>query len=166
MNLQPILTGGLLGIRPLRADDFAALFSAASDPLIWEQHPQRDRYREEVFRAFFDGAIASKGAFAVEERATGKMIGSSRYYGFDPAKSSVIIGYTFLARAYWGGQYNRQLKDLMLGHAFRFVETVLFEIGVDNFRSRRAVEKLGARLRPEAAGPDPQHVVYALKKNP
>jgi len=111
--------------------------------LIWEQHPARDRYREEVFREFFREALETGSAFVVIERKTGKIMGSSRYFAFDPRERVVEIGWTFLARAYWGGEYNRELKRLMLDHAFKFVERVLFVVGVTNFRSQKAVEKIG-----------------------
>lgn len=141
---QPMLVGPLLELRPLVARDFDALFQVASDPLIWEQHPDHDRWQEATFRAFFDEALASGGALVAVDRATGQVIGSSRYHGHDPAQGVVEIGWTFLARAYWGGEYNGELKRLMLNHAFRSVQRVLFIIGPDNRRSQRAVEKIGA----------------------
>jgi RimJ/RimL family protein N-acetyltransferase len=143
-ELQPTLTGALLELRPLRPEDFDDLHAVASDPRIWEQHPVSDRYKEDVFREeFFRGALASGGAFAVIDRATGRIIGSSRYYGFDEARSEIEIGWTFLARAYWGGVHNRDMKELMLRHAFRFVNSVVFLVGPDNRRSQRAMEKIG-----------------------
>ena len=119
-------------------------FAVASDRLIWEQHPERDRYQEEVFREFFRDALESRSAFVVIDRKTGEIIGSSRYSEFDPQASVVEIGWTFLARAYWGGEYNRELKRLMLDHAFKFVDRVVFGVGVTNFRSQKALEKIGA----------------------
>jgi len=141
--LQPHLVGELIEVRPLAPEDWESLFAVASDPLIWEQHPANDRYREDVFREFFREALETGSAFVVIDRKTGEMIGSSRYFGFDPEESVVEIGWTFLARAYWGGEYNGELKRLMLDHAFRFVERVVFVIGVTNFRSQKAVEKIG-----------------------
>lgn len=118
-NLQPNLYGTLLALRPLQDSDFPSLFSVACDPLIWEQHPNSDRYQEPVFRAFFDGAMGSKGAFLIYDISTGEVIGSSRYAGLDLQMSEVEIGWTFLSRAYWGGRYNSELKSLMLKHAFQ-----------------------------------------------
>ena len=140
---QPTLVGNLLELRPLRADDFNALFRIAADPLIWEQHPNSDRYQEPTFRAFFKEALYSGGALVAINRANGQVIGSSRYHGFDENKSVVEIGWTFLARAYWGGQYNGEMKRLMLEHAFKTVKRVIFVIGPENRRSQRAVEKIG-----------------------
>ncbi len=142
-DLQPILKGDLLELRPLRADDFEELYAAASDPLIWEQHPKSDRYKEEVFREFFRGALESGGAFIVVDSKTGRVIGSTRFHGYDEGRSEVEIGWTFLARSHWGGRFNGEMKRLMLGHAFGFVESVLFIVGPRNLRSQRAVEKIG-----------------------
>ncbi len=142
-ELQPYLKGELLELRPLKADDFDDLFAVASDPLIWEQHPCSDRYQEAIFQEFFRDAIASGGAMVVIDRNNGRVIGSSRYNAYDEAKREIEIGWTFLARSHWGGVYNREMKHLMLRHAFRFVDRVIFVIGATNFRSQRAMEKLG-----------------------
>src|SRR6266404_2919945 len=145
-DLQPTLTGKLIELRPLRLEDFDAVFQAASDPLIWEQHPEFDRYKRDVFQPYFDSAIESKGAFAVGDRKSDKIIGSSRYHDLKPEESEVEIGYTFLERAYWGGAYNREMKALMLDHAFKFVKRVVFVVGENNMRSQKALEKIGARF--------------------
>jgi len=145
-HLQPTLTGSLIELRPLRPDDFDVLFSVASDPLIWEQHPESDRYQRNVFQKYFDGALESKGAFAIIERKSARIIGSSRYCNLDLTNREVEVGWTFLERQFWGGIYNRELKKLMLDHAFRFVERVVFVVGEKNFRSQKALEKIGARL--------------------
>ncbi len=144
IDWQPTLRGALVELRPLRPEDFAALFAVASDPLIWAQHPASDRYRPDVFREFFRQAIESGGAFAVYDVATGAMIGSSRYLGHKPDRREVEIGFTFLARSHWGGRYNGEMKRLMLAHAFRFVDTVVFLIGPTNVRSQKAIERIGA----------------------
>lgn len=145
-DAQPHLVGELVEVRPLRAADLDPLYAVAADPLLWEQHPARDRHREDVFRAFFAEQLRSGGGLLVLDRATGAAIGSSRYHGYDPGRSEVEIGWTFLARSHWGGVHNGELKALMLAHAFRFVRTVVFLVHPDNVRSRRAVEKLGAVL--------------------
>jgi N-acetyltransferase len=144
MNRQPTLEGELVVVRPLFAEDFDQLYTVAADPLLWEQHPERERWREDVFRAYFDDHLASGGALGVVDRASDALIGVSRYDNYDPEASEVEIGWTFLARPYWGGAYNADLKRVMLGHAFQSVETVVFLVGARNLRSRRAVEKLGA----------------------
>jgi N-acetyltransferase len=163
LDRQPVLRGELLELRPLRADDFDTLFRVASDPLIWEQHPNSDRYQETTFRAFFQEALASGGALVALDRATGQIIGSSRYHGYDEQRSVVEIGWSFLARRYWGGRYNGEMKRLMLEHAFRAVQRVIFIIGPDNRRSQRSVEKIGAvraGMRLDAQGRE--RLVYEL----
>lgn len=144
-DLQPTLEGKLLRLRPLREEDWDALYAAASDPLIWEQHPVPDRYREDVFRGFFREAMESGGAFVVIDAKNGQVIGSTRYLGYNPKESEIEIGSTFLARSYWGGVYNREMKDLLLRHAFQFVEHVVFLVGPQNWRSHKAMEKIGGR---------------------
>jgi RimJ/RimL family protein N-acetyltransferase len=142
-DLQPTLAGERLRLRPLRPEDFHDLYAVAADPLIWEQHPSRDRYREEVFKEFFREALQSRGALLAIDRKDGRVIGSSRFHGYDEARSEIEIGWTFLARSHWGGVYNGEMKRLMLQHAFRFVGSVLFRIGPQNLRSQRALEKIG-----------------------
>ena len=143
-DLQPVLRGELLWVRPLRPDDWDALFAVASDPLIWEQHPAADRYEEDVFQKFFREALDSGGAFVILDATTDRVIGSSRFNGYDEGKGEIEIGWTFLARAYWGGAYNRELKQLMVRHALGFVTRVIFLVGPGNRRSQRALEKIGA----------------------
>ncbi len=144
MNLQPYLKNELVKLKPLSVNDFDVLFNIASDPEIWEQHPDRLRYERDVFQKYFDSAIESKGAFLIIDNSTNKIIGSTRYYDFDEAKKEVAIGYTFITTKYWGTDYNKALKKLMLDNAFRYVEKVLFHIGENNIRSQKAVGKLGA----------------------
>src|SRR5437868_12095956 len=162
-DLQPVLKGELLGLRPLRPEDFHDLYAVASDPLIWEQHPIKDRYQEEVFKVFFREALESGGALIAIDSKTGQVIGSSRFYGYDEEKSEVEIGWTFLARSHWGGIYNREMKQLMLRHAFQFVNNVVFLIGPQNLRSQRAIEKIGGvrvGSRPDTTGRD--SLVYQI----
>ncbi len=178
MNRQPTLEGALLLLRPLREDDWDALFAVASDPLIWEVHPANDRWQEPVFREYFANALKYQGALVVidkhvlssAEGASGQIIGSSRMQWHDPADGgSVEIGWTFLARSHWGGECNREMKRLMLGHALQFVERVDFQVGVTNLRSRRAMEKIGGRLTErtntaEMAGGPVTHVIYEITR--
>jgi RimJ/RimL family protein N-acetyltransferase len=156
-DLQPTLKGKLLELRPLRPDDFHRLYAVGSDPLIWEQHPVKDRCNENVFRKFFQEALDSGGALIAIDSKDGRVIGSSRFYGYDKERSEVEIGWTFLARSHWGGVYNREMKELMLRHAFTFVDRVVFLVGPENLRSQRAVEKIGgvrAGSRRDADGRD------------
>ena len=170
IDLQPTLTGEHVIVRPMCAEDWQAMFKAAADPKIWELHPVSDRYTEPVFREFFDSALASKAAFAFVDRATGEIFGSSRYHGHDPDLSEIEIGWTFLARPYWGGAYNSRIKSLMLRHAFHFVDTVIFMVGETNLRSRGAMKKIGGVLRSGMVARTLndvtyQHVVYEIRRS-
>jgi RimJ/RimL family protein N-acetyltransferase len=168
-ELQPLLQNSWLRLQPLRSEDFEDLYAVASDPLIWEQHPSRDRYRRPVFENYFKGAMESGGALLILDGESGQALGSSRYYEWDESKRSVAIGYTFIARSHWGRNTNRQLKTLMLDHAFQFVDTVVFHVGANNMRSRMAMQKLGAVLIGEAAisyygEPSNQNVIYRMDR--
>ena len=166
-DLQPVLRGDLLVLRPLRQDDYDDLYTVASDPLIWEQHPDKTRCDPAGFRKFFDEAMASGGALIAIDDATGAAIGSSRFHGYDHEADEVEIGWTFLARSHWGGRYNGEMKRLMLTHAFRFVSRVVFLVGPDNIRSQRAVERIGGvrmGMRRDAAS-GRESVVFAITAN-
>lgn len=156
-DYQPILRGDLVELRPLRSEDYDDLYAIAADPLIWEQHPDRNRHDEGRFREFFREALASGGALIAIDAKTQRVIGSSRFHGYDKERSEVEIGWTFLARSHWGGRYNGQMKELMLQHAFRFVSCVVFLVGPQNLRSQRVVEKIGGvrvGSKPDAKGRD------------
>ena len=168
-DLQPNLRGELIELRPLAHEDWEKLFAVASDPLIWEQHPEQDRYTEDVFKGFFKDALESGGAFVIIDRKTQQIIGSTRFYGYDPEKSEIEIGWTFLARKYWGGRYNAEMKRLLLNHAFKFVESVVFFVGEDNVRSQKAMEKVGAikvgtATRTYGNRPPARNVKYVIRK--
>lgn len=171
ISMQQFLYGSSLNLRPLRASDWEDLYRCASDPEVWMLHPEKNRFEKERFLTYFHKALESQSAFAIIEKTTGKAIGSSRYYDLNPGEKRVCIGYTFLSRRHWGGGSNRELKYLMLKHAFQYVDNVRFEIGVDNIRSRRAIEKIGAHL--EKKSPSDQapfslildgttHVIYSM----
>ena len=162
-DLQPSLEGEILRLRPLRPDDFHDLYEVASDPLIWEQHPNSDRYEQAVFEEFFRVALESGGALIALDSRDGRVIGSSRYHGFDSERSEIEIGWTFLARSCWGGAYNREMKELMLRHAFRFVKSVVFLVGLQNVRSQKAMEKIGgARVGSRPNGQGRESLVYQI----
>lgn len=165
-DAQPTLHGGLLSLRPLRADDRAALFGVASDPKIWEQHPARDRHEPAVFERFFEEALGSGGALVAIDITDGRIVGSSRFHGYDEARGEVEIGWTFLARSHWGGTYNAEMKRLMLEHAFRYVHTVVLLVGAQNFRSQRAVEKIGGkRAGTRVNGAGESRLLFAITKD-
>jgi RimJ/RimL family protein N-acetyltransferase len=169
-DMQPNLEGDRVRLRPLARDDFGQLFAVASDPQLWAQHPASDRWQEPVFRRLFEDSIESGGAMVAIDKATRRIIGSSRYDAFDPAASRVEIGWSYLSRSHWGRDYNPDVKSLLLRHAFRFVDTVYFRVGETNARSRRAMEKIGGRLseRTETIllpdGAPVLHVVYEIAR--
>lgn len=165
---QPELLTPQLHLRPLRRADWEALYAVACDPLLWVVHPARDRWQEPVFREFFEQAIESGGALAAIDPHHGGIIGSSRYDFRRAGAGEIEIGWTFLARRYWGGATNAVMKRAMLEHAFQYVERVIFVVGAQNLRSRRAMEKIGARLTSRSlqnpSSGQGSHVVYAIDR--
>jgi N-acetyltransferase len=164
---QPHLVGDIVELRPIHDGDFDGLYAVAADPVIWEQHPVPTRHQEQIFREFFLEHLASGGALIALDRADGRIIGTTRFHGYDSARSEVEIGWTFLARSHWGGAYNGEMKRLMLAHALRFVGRVVFLVHPQNTRSQRAVEKIGAvraGCRPDGAGRE--SLVYEIRRKP
>ena len=144
-DIQPIhLQNQFIKLFPLQEIHFEELYSVANDELLWEQHPNKLRYQRDIFQNFFDGAIQSKGAFLIRDTQANEVIGSSRFYDYNETENSILIGYTFIARKFWGKGYNKALKNLMMDYAFQFVEKIYFHVGATNFRSQKAMEKLGA----------------------
>ncbi|WP_443947107.1 GNAT family N-acetyltransferase [Pedobacter sp. AW1-32] len=142
--LQKQIEDDTVILHPLKGDDFEHLYAVASDPKIWEQHPNKDRWKKEVFEVFFTGALESGGAYLIVDRATGTSIGSTRYYEYDAADSSIKIGYTFYATQFWGKGINPRVKTMMLDHIFNYVSVVKFDVGASNLRSQIAISRLGA----------------------
>ena len=163
LDLQPTLAGKDITLRPLAAHDFHDLLTAAADPLIWAQHPDRTRGTQEGFKRFFDGALQSRACLVAIDAPRQSLIGCSRYSNYTPGER-IMIGYTFLARSHWGGAANAEMKRLMLQHAFTDVQEVTFSVAQHNLRSRRAVEKLGAELMGAEDAPrwGQTHVIYRL----
>ncbi len=169
-DIQPTLENELVILQPLHENDFEELFLAASDPKVWEQHPNKNRWKREIFQTFFDGAIESKGAFKIIDKATQQVIGSSRYYDFDETDSSILVGYTFYTTNSWGKGINPSVKKLMFDYIFQFVNKVYLHVGADNKRSQIAVERLGCKKVKEEEvayfGEQPKlNFVYEMTKN-
>jgi RimJ/RimL family protein N-acetyltransferase len=144
MNIQPILENENFKLIPLQENDFEKLYRVASDPKVWEQHPNKDRYKREVFKNFFKGAMKSKGAFLILDKISNEVLGATRFYDFNEKENNILIGYTFYGTNSWGKNVNPQVKRLMLDYIFQFVESVIFHVGKDNIRSKRAIKRLGA----------------------
>jgi RimJ/RimL family protein N-acetyltransferase len=169
LDLRPTLIGDLVLLRPLELFDFDSLYSVAADPLIWEQLPQSDRYKRDVFSSLFEDWMKPPRSLIAIDRKTNEVIGSSRYYELDEKNSSVAIGYTFLARSRWGLFFNREMKKLMLDHAFTSVRTVIFHIATCNIRSQKAAEKIGAKfitiIEKEFNGIRTTYCIYEITKH-
>lgn len=170
-DILPVLTGERVRLRPLGPQDLSPLFAVACDRRIWEQHPAHDRWQPDVFGAFFDEAIRQGGGLVAEAVDTGEVIGSSRFSTLRALSGEVEIGWTFLARRYWGTGINPEMKTLMLDHAFGVFEAAIFVIGKGNLRSRLAIERIGARLTDrrlsvQMAGQAEDHLVYRIERDP
>jgi RimJ/RimL family protein N-acetyltransferase len=164
IKIPDLLEDNLIKLVPLSENDFENLYQLASDPLIWEQHPTRDRYKKEIFKIYFDSAIASASAFLIIHKDSNELVGCTRYYDYNEEESRVAIGYTFLARKFWGGNYNRVVKKLMLDYAFQFVNVVIFHIGPNNIRSQTAIQKIGAKKTREMLYEGQPHYEYEIQK--
>ena len=165
-----MLVGDRVALRPTRSDDWAAHWGFAQDRLMWEVHPAWDRYKEPVFREYFDRNLASCGSLTAIDRASGAVIGASRFWEVDPTTGTAEIGATYVARTHWRSGVNREMKRLMIGHALAVLPGVHFRIGVDNTRSRRAIEGIGARLTNRTdvsmmAGVPTEHVIYEIRRD-
>jgi RimJ/RimL family protein N-acetyltransferase len=170
INLQPVLSGDHIILRPLTADDYEPLYQVANDPLVWEQHPSHLRHQRDVFDAqVFSTGLASNATLIASDKQTSQIIGSSRFYDVDEGKLELAIGFTFLARSHWGGTANGEMKSLMLAHAFTWAKRVWFHIGSNNIRSCKAIEKIGAVLShtaPRTVNGHPiEHSFYYIDKN-
>ncbi|MPS73780.1 MAG: N-acetyltransferase [Chryseobacterium sp.] len=169
MNIQLIIENENVKLIPLKASDLEKLFSVASDPKIWEQHPNKDRYKRDVFETFFRGAMESRGAFKIIDKESNEIAGSTRFYDYNPEENSIFIGYTFYGRKFWGSKLNLQVKKLMLDHIFQYVDKVNFHVGKDNIRSQKAMEKLGAKKVDEVnvayyGEPEKLNIVFEINK--
>ncbi|MCZ2298052.1 MAG: GNAT family N-acetyltransferase [Chitinophagales bacterium] len=144
INLQSTLTHKNIQLIPLVKEDFEALYKTASDPKIWEQHPNKNRWQKDAFTNYFEGAIQSKGAFKILDTTDNSIMGSTRFYDYNETEKSVLIGYTFYATKYWGKGINHAVKTMMLNYIFDVVSTVYFHVGAENIRSQISITRLGA----------------------
>lgn len=165
VELQPVLSGRLLELRPLLRSDHDPLYRVAADPLIWTQHPAGDRWRKPVFDAYFEDRIASGGALIAIEKSAGTVAGASEFHRFDTRELELEIGATFLARRFWGGAYNGEMKRLMIDHAFRFARAVVFAVSESNFRSRSALARIGAKPAHSFLRSGVPYLLYRITKS-
>ncbi|WP_126970898.1 GNAT family N-acetyltransferase [Gynurincola endophyticus] len=169
INIQPVLETEKVKLLPLKESDFENLYLVAADPKVWEQHPNKDRWKKEVFQTFFEGALQSQGAFKIIDKQTGNTIGSTRFYDHNEQDDSIFIGYTFYATDYWGKGINPLVKKMMLDYIFQFVTKVYFHIGAQNTRSQIAIGRIGAIKTGEEIVPyfgeaPRSNFVYEIKK--
>ena len=168
-TIQPVLENETVILYPLNNDDFEALHLSASNPEIWEQHPNKNRWQKQIFKNFFEGAILSNGAFKVVDKINNKVIGSTRFYDYDETEHSILIGYTFYDKAYWGKGINHAVKSMMLDYIFQLVCIVDFHIGAENIRSQVSINRLGVtkigELEVTYFGEEPKlNFIYRLTK--
>ncbi|MBV8325190.1 GNAT family N-acetyltransferase [Chryseobacterium sp.] len=168
-NMQPVLENKTIILYPLEEEDFSTLYAVASDPEIWEQHPNKDRWKEDVFKTFFDDAMKSKGAFKIIDKINGNTVGSTRLYDYNPQENSIVVGYTFCGIQYWGKGTNHSVKTLLLDYLFQFVSKVHFHIGAHNIRSQIAIGRIGAEKiaeqRGDCSSPIPQiNFIYEISR--
>ncbi len=168
-SIQKPLENTQFKLIPLQEEDFESVYEVASNPKVWEQHPNKDRYQKEVFKNFFQGAMESKGAFKIIDKETNEVLGSTRFYGYNEEDNSISIGYTFYGTNSWGKGINQQIKTLMLNYIFQFVDKVHFHVGKVNIRSQKAMEKLGGIKTDEVVmayygEEDAVNIIYEIKK--
>ena len=168
-SIQPTLENQNVILQPLQESDFERLYEVASDPLVWEQHPNKNRFEREAFKNYFEGAMISEGAFLIIDKESGEVAGSTRFYAYDEDENSIFIGYTFYGRKFWGSKLNPQVKKLMLDYIFQYVDLVKFHVGAENWRSRTAMERLGAEYKGEISvayhgEPNRENVEYWIRK--
>jgi len=166
---QPTLIGELVSLRPICESDWEGMFEVASNPEVWAGHVKRDRYKEDIFRPYFESAISSQSALTIICNETKRIIGTSRYQDYKPDQGEIEIGWTFIAHEYWGGRYNAEVKALMLDYIFGILECVVFWVARENIRSRKAMEKIGGALRPgnfskTENGRHIPYVIYEIRK--
>jgi RimJ/RimL family protein N-acetyltransferase len=168
-SIQPQLENDLAKLIPLKETDFEELYKVASDPKVWEQHPNKNRYEREAFQNFFEGAMESGGGFLIWDKRTHELAGSTRFYGYEESDNSIHIGYTFYGTKFWGTGINPSVKKMMMDYIFQYVDNVLFHVGSENFRSRTAMYRLGAELIEEKdvayyGEPTRRNAVYRITK--
>ncbi len=168
-DIQPILENHSVILYPLQQCDFDDLYALASNYKVWEQHPNKDRWRKDIFQTFFEGAMQSGGAFKIIDKSNSSVAGSTRIYDYNSQADSISIGYTFYGIEFWGKGINHSVKTLMLDYLFQFVSSVCFQIGAHNTRSQIAIGRLGAKKVDEQEiayfGESPKlNFIYQIKK--
>lgn len=150
MKVEPVvLENAVVRLDPLTEAWREPLRAAGADPGLWRYHPMNLHNR--TFDACFDWLLAMAGtgeglSFAVTERASGALCGSSSYLAVVPAQRRLEIGSTWYARPFQGGRVNPATKLALMAHAFETLGCIRVEFKLDarNARSWAAMRKLGA----------------------
>lgn len=164
MDSHPSLVGQRIRLRPLAEDDAAALVEAAADGELWSLRftvvPSRDTVAAYIATALQGRAAATVLPFVTENLASGRVIGSTRFWKIDRPNRKLEIGHTWLAASWQRTHANTEAKFLMLRHAFEVMDCVRVQFTTDeiNARSRQAILRLGAQqegiVRHERIMPD------------
>lgn len=151
MNLAPVvLEGDIVRLEPLRLDHAEALSAVGLDPSLWALTTIRV-HTPAAMLAYVEDALTEQRAgaslpFATVERATGRVIGSTRFGNITPAHRRVEIGWTWIAPAWQRTAVNTEAKLLMMSHAFDTLGCRRVELKTSalNLRSRNAMLRIGA----------------------
>ncbi|MCT1526400.1 GNAT family N-acetyltransferase [Sphingobacterium hotanense] len=160
------LSNELVKLIPMIKEDYEWVYAAASDPKIWEQHPDTRRYSPIGFTKYFQKLIATDIPYLIIDQKTEQVIGATSFYQFNEEENSTAIGYSFLKTEYWGGEYNKSIKKLMMDFAFTQVDKVIFHVRKGNLRSQAALSKIGATEELEYPAEDGTgvQVQYCIRK--
>jgi len=151
-NLAIRLAGALAVLEPLEPRHAGDLWRAAQAPEIWQWLAHLGSSRE-YFDRWFEISLAAhragkEGVFAVRDRRSDEIVGSSRYLAVRPADRALEIGWTWFNPAVWRSGINVEVKLLLLAHAFDDLDCVRVELKTDarNERSRAAMAAIPAQF--------------------
>jgi RimJ/RimL family protein N-acetyltransferase len=150
--VEPVtLEGRHVTLEPLGREHAAAIRDAAADGELWRLWYTGVPAPEKT-EAWIDAALAMReklGAmpFAVREKATREIVGSTRYFNVEAAHRRLEIGHTWYARRAQRTAVNSECKLLLLTHAFEALSCIGVEFRTNffNFQSREAIARLGAK---------------------
>ncbi|MEM8847746.1 MAG: GNAT family protein [Bacteroidota bacterium] len=150
--LNPVeLEGNLVKLLPLTESYNSEILDAASDGNLWEiwytSVPSKDSLDAYVDFALQQESEGLALPFVVIEKASGQVVGSTRYCSVDAHNRRVEIGYTWYAQRVQRTGINTECKHLLLQHAFETLDAIAVEFKTNffNFPSRNAILRLGAK---------------------
>ena len=145
-----VLENSRVRLRPLETTDFEPLKAVAFDPTIWRFTVTRADDAVSL-AAYLAAAVHDRQAgrrypFAIIDRATGQIVGSTSYYNFSPEDQRLSIGYSWLGTDFQRSGLNRAAKHLLLCHAFETLDCERVELETDsrNLQSQQAMRRMGA----------------------